>query len=346
MTVQADLAEANLARANPRTRRLAVVVPAYQASNSIGQVLMSIPSYVQHVVVVDDGSSDGTAEAVMSIEDKRIHLLRHDRNRGVGAATMSGYARAAELGAEIFVKVDADGQMDPACILPLVCPILVGEADYTKGNRFLHTGALGVMPFRRRVGNAALSFLTKLASGYWNVFDPTNGFTAVHGVLLPLIDRRRLDDRYFFETSLLIELGSLHAVVKDVYFAARYRGETSHLSLLRSFRDFPPRLLRALVCRVWLEYFIRDFTLLSVYLLSGSILVSFGSAWGAWHWIQSAQQNVPASTGTVMLAVLPVILGMQFLLQAMSLDIQHVPTDPVQRTSDLARIAQSYFSEE
>lgn len=314
--------------------RLAVVIPAYQAENSVRAVLESVPGYVDYVVVVDDGSSDRTAALVAAVKDTRINLLRHDKNRGVGAAMMAGYARAAELGAQIFVKVDADGQMDPADIARLIYPIAAGRADYTKGNRFIHTEALSLMPLSRRLGNAALSFLTKLASGYWNVFDPTNGFTALHGAVLPLLNRRRIHDRYFFETSLLVELSLARAVVRDVYLPARYSGEVSHLSTLQSARDFPPRLLKALVRRLWLEYFVRDFTLLSIYLVSGLLLVTFGSAWGTWHWIQSAQQNVAATTGTVMIAVLPVILGMQFLLQAVALDVEHVPTDPVHSNAD------------
>ena len=159
--------------------RIVVVIPAYRAEKFIIKILSGIPPFVSNIVVVDDCSPDRTAELVYAFNDSRICLVSHETNQGVGKAMLTGYCKALELGAKIIVKMDSDDQMDPAYLVPLIAPILTGQADYTKGNRFLHANELKAMPFIRRIGNAGLSFLTKAASGYWNLFDPTNGYTAI-----------------------------------------------------------------------------------------------------------------------------------------------------------------------
>ncbi|MDP9245269.1 MAG: glycosyltransferase family 2 protein [Chloroflexota bacterium] len=309
---------------------IAVVVPAYRAAATIADVLRAIPASAQWIVVVDDGSTDDLPSAVRGVNDERVEIVRHEQNRGVGAAVLTGYQRALDLGAEIIVKVDADGQMDPAYLPQLIAPVADGTTDYAKGNRFLHGPELRSMPPTRRYGNVGLSFLTKLATGYWPVFDPTNGYTAIHGSVAKVLDRTKIAERYFFETSMLIELSRLRAVVTDVYIPARYSGEVSSLRPARAAVGFPLPLLRAFLQRVRLEYFVRDFTAVSLYIVAGIVLLAFGTAWGIWHWIASVQSGVPATTGTVMIAVLPVMLGMQLLLQAATLDIQSVPSRVIQ----------------
>jgi glycosyltransferase involved in cell wall biosynthesis len=308
---------------------IAVIIPAYRAAAHIEKVLAGIPELVTHIIVVDDCSPDGTAELVAAWPDPRVHLVRHTVNQGVGAAMFTGYDTALALGAEVLVKMDSDGQMDPAHLLPLIAPILRGEADYTKGNRFLHSRELQQMPITRRIGNIGLSFLTKLASGYWNIFDPTNGYTAIHASILPMIDRSRIGHRYLFETTMLLELSALRAVVRDVYIPAKYGAETSSLSERRALIEFPPHLIKNFLRRLWIQYFVRDMTILSVYLVIGLILTIFGFVWGTWKWIEFARIDIAAPTGTVMLAVLPIVLGIQLLIQAVALDIQNVPTRPL-----------------
>jgi dolichol-phosphate mannosyltransferase len=308
---------------------VAVVIPAYRAAATIEAVLAGVPEFVRHVVVVDDGSQDPTSNIVRSVADPRIVLIQHEKNRGVGAAVMTGYARARDLGAEIIVKMDADGQMDPERLLALITPIVVGEADYTKGNRFLHERELRSMPGSRRFGNAGLSFLTKLASGYWGVFDPTNGYTAIHAALVPLLAALPVATRFFFESSMLLNLSLVRAVVRDVYIPARYPDARSHLSESRAALQFPLGLVGGFLRRIKLQYFVRDFTPVSLYLVFGVLLTVFGAIWGAWHWSISLQTNVAATTGTVMIAVLPIIVGVQLLLQAITLDIQSAPTLPI-----------------
>jgi glycosyltransferase involved in cell wall biosynthesis len=325
-----------LVRSNVMTRALsielptiAVVIPAYRAAEAIAGVLAGIPDFVRHIVVVNDGSPDETSAAVRAVSDPRVALVEHESNQGVGGAVMTGYRHASMLGAEIIVKIDSDGQMDPDYLLRLITPIVVGEADYTKGNRFLHERELRSMPGRRRFGNAGLSFLTKLASGYWGIFDPTNGYTALHASLVPLLATIPIAKRYFFESSMLLNLSLLRAVVRDVPIPARYPGTASHLSESGAAMHFPWQLLRGFLRRVRLQYFVRDFTAASLYLVVGVIFTLFGSIWGAWHWAISNQQGVPATTGTVMIAVLPIIVGVQLLLQAITLDIQGAPEAPL-----------------
>jgi dolichol-phosphate mannosyltransferase len=318
--------------------KVAVVIPAYRAATHIADVLAGIPSLVAWIVVVDDCSPDETASVVQESarRDPRIRLLRHEENQGVGGAVLTGYAEAHRLGAEIVVKMDSDGQMDPRYLPALIEPIVRGEADYAKGNRYLHARQLRSMPLVRRVGNLGLSFLTKAASGYWNMFDPTNGYTAIHTSVIPLINRENIARRYFFESSMLLELSLLRAVVCDVYIPAKYGDETSRLSEFSTLMEFPGRLLRGFMRRLWVQYFVRDFGIASVFTVSGTLLLAFGLLFGAWHWFEAIRTMVPTATGTVMLAVLPIILGIQFLLQAVVADVQNVPHEPLQSDCELA----------
>jgi glycosyltransferase involved in cell wall biosynthesis len=315
---------------------IAVVIPAYRTADRITRVLQTIPEFVSTIVVVDDASPDDLHRLVSECAqvDPRIHLVHHPINKGVGGAMLTGYKTALALKAGLLVKMDSDGQMDPAYIQPMLAPILSGKADYTKGNRFLHNNALAKMPVIRLMGNLALSFLTKAASGYWNIFDPTNGFTAMHASLFQMLDIDQIAQDYFFETSMLIELSIRRAVVRDVYIPAVYVGASSSLSELKSLYTFPVRLMRGCLRRILIQYFIRDFNTLSLLLVSGLVMCLFGMVWGGFHWWRSIAIGIPATTGTVMLAVLPLILGVQFLLQALMLDIQNVPTQPLNVSGD------------
>jgi glycosyltransferase involved in cell wall biosynthesis len=315
---------------------LAVVIPSYRHGIHIKAVLDKIPTYVTHIVVVDDCSPDHTRDVVVSSPDPRVVLISHSENQGVGGAVLSGYEAALGLNAEIIVKMDSDEQMDPAYLMPLITPILTEEADYTKGNRFLHARELKDMPWIRRIGNIMLSFLTKAASGYWNIFDPTNGYTAIHRSVISQLDRGAISRRYFFESSMLIELGILRAVVRDVFIPARYGDEVSTLSKRSALVEFPWRLVRGFCRRLWVQYFVRDFGIFSVFFVAGAIMLLFGSVFGLYHWIHSALLGVVTPTGTIMVAVLPVILGIQLLLQSIVLDIQNVPNQPLHQKPPLS----------
>jgi len=310
---------------------IAVVIPCYNVEKTIAGVVAGLPSYIQWVVLVDDASRDRTAEIVDSLKSERIQGIHLPENQGVGGATLRGYEEALALGADVIVKMDGDGQMDPAYLLPLIAPILMKRADYTKGNRFIHADQIKSMPFIRRIGNAGLSFMTKAASGYWDIFDPTNGYTAIHGSIIPWLNKSLIDRRFFYETSMLMQLYLIRAVVKDVPIPSRYADETSNLSELKAFFEFPIRLLKGLLSRLWFQYFVRDFGIFSIFMVSGVAFFAFGIIFGLYHWIISAfVYHTATPTGTIMLAILPIILGVQFILQGIVLDVQNVPTNPLQ----------------
>jgi glycosyltransferase involved in cell wall biosynthesis len=316
---------------------VAIVIPCYRVARHIAGVIQSIPSRFGLIICVDDGSPDDTAKVIEALGDPRVTLLRRPQNGGVGAAVKTGYAEALRQGAQIIVKMDGDGQMSADDLDELIAPLRDGTADYAKGNRFVDVAALQRMPRVRLFGNAALSLLGKASSGYWNVLDVTNGYTAIRAEALRQLDLARLSDRYFFETSVLIELNILRARVADVEMQARYGDEKSSMSLMRVLLSFPALLLRGTLRRFYWRYLIEDFGAVSVCVLAGLPLVLFGTVFGLWHWWQSIQEHVPATAGTVFVAALPVILGFQLLLAAVLLDVNSSPRDARPRGRRLRR---------
>lgn len=302
-----------------------VVIPAYKVAPFIAVVLRRIPAEVTTIIVVDDASPDHLHEVLAHVQDPRLVVLRHETNRGVGGAMKTGFKKALELGADIVVKVDGDGQMDPTLIPKFIAPIASGEADFTKGNRFDDLSVIRRMPLVRRIGNLALSFLVKLASGYWRLFDPCNGFIAIRASVLHRVNLSRLSDRYFLEISLLCEAYFTRAVLVDVPMEPVYAGESSSLNPFGSALSFAPRLVQRSLYRVFMSYFMRDFNVVSVFLASGIPLMAFGAAWSTFQWIHVYRTNIPATTGTVMIGMLPIVLGFQLLLQALVLDVGNEP---------------------
>ena len=307
--------------------KIAVVIPAFRVEKEIQAVLSGIPGFVRRIIVVDDASPDSSADLVTTAakRDKRITLIRHAKNQGVGGAVVTGFKKALEYECEIVVKVDGDGQMDPKHIPDLIAPLITGEADYTKGNRFRDFNSLGQMPFIRRIGNLGLSFLSKAATGYWNIFDPTNGYFAIRADVLAQLPLDKLDEGYFFETSMLSRLYLLSACVQDVTIPAKYGNESSSLSIRRALFEFPLKLTRTLLRRLVLKYFIFDFSMMSIYLMAGIPLLLFGLIFGSIKWIQYASIGIPAPTGTVILPTLSVILAIQILLSAIEIDLNAAP---------------------
>jgi dolichol-phosphate mannosyltransferase len=313
--------------AKPHAPVIAVVIPCYKVRAHILPLLSQIGPEVAHIFVVDDACIEGTgALVVAACRDPRVVVLTHAQNLGVGGAVLTGYRYALEAGADVVIKLDGDGQMDPALIPQFAAPIAQNRADYVKGNRFHNIEDVQAMPKIRLVGNACLSFMTKLSSGYWHMFDPTNGYTAISAEVLSHLPMQKIESRYFFESDMLFRLGTMQAMVVDLPMTAVYGDETSGLHVRKIAGKFLTGNIRNFCKRVFYSYFLRGFSIGSLQLLIGSAFLIFGVTFGAHGWAVSAATGTPATTGTVMLAALPVILGVQLLLSFLSFDIAAMPT--------------------
>ena len=256
---------------------VAAVIPCYREKDRVLDVIAGIGPGVSHIFVIDDACPDGTGSHVRTeCKDPRVTVLTHERNKGVGGATMTGYEGAWQAGCDIIVKVDGDGQMDPGRIPDLIAPIVRGDADYAKGNRFHDLAGLGDMPALRLAGNLFLSFASKLSSGYWDIFDPTNGFTAIHAKVAQRLPFAKLSPGFFFESDLLFRLNLLGAVVADVPMEARYGDERSSLKIRNVVIEFLFKHARNTAKRFFYGYFLRDFNIASIELFLGSLLLCFG----------------------------------------------------------------------
>lgn len=316
---------------------IAVVIPCYKVTKHIKAVIDQIPANVDKIYVVDDCCPEKSGDYIQeNCTDSRLHILRHEENAGVGGAMITGYKQAIHDNMDIVIKIDGDGQMDPALIPVFIDPIISGEADYTKGNRFYNLEEIHQMPKIRLVGNAVLSLLNKLSSGYWDIFDPTNGYTAIHADALKRIPFDKLSNRYFFESDMLFRLNIIRAKVVDVAMDAKYGDEESNLKIKTIIGDFLGKHVKNIIKRIFYNYFLRDMSVASIELALGILLLMFGSIFGIYHWIHSIRYEVYTSTGTVMLAVLPVIIGIQFLLSFLAFDIQSVPRRRLHRRKKIA----------
>lgn len=314
--------------------RVGVVIPCFKVTRYVSGVIDAIGPEVDAIFAVDDCCPEGSGNFIeQNCTDPRVVVLRHHANQGVGGAVVTGYMAGLAAGMDIMVKVDGDGQMDARLIARFIAPILSGEADYTKGNRFFMVSEVRRMPAVRLVGNACLSFITKLSSGYWSIFDPTNGYTAIHRRALEAIDHRVLARRYFFETDMLIRLGEVRAVVLDVPMRPVYEDEISNLRIRDIFGEFLRKHLHATVRRIVYSYFLRDFNVASISLVFGIAFLLFGTVFGAVEWIASVRSGEPATTGTVILAALPIIMGMQMMQFFLGYDTNAEPRRPIQQKS-------------
>lgn len=316
---------------NTAPLRVAVVIPCFRVGALVLDVIERIGSEVDRIYVVDDCCPLGTGALVATrCSDPRVSVIVHPENRGVGGAVMSGYRAGLADGMDVIVKIDGDGQMDPALVGRFIAPIIEGRADYTKGNRFHRLRNVRAMPRVRLLGNTVLSFMTKLSSGYWQVFDPTNGYTAIHRAALQELDLRELSARYFFESDMLFQLNQARAVVLDIPMMAKYDDEPSSLSPGRIIAPFLRGHVRNTIRRVFGTYFLRGFSVASIELLAGIALTGFSVCFGSQAWYLSVASATPASAGTVMLAALPLILGFQLLLSWLNFDIAAEPRTPLQ----------------
>ena len=304
--------------------RIAAVVPAYNEGKLIGKTITTMPAYVDFIVVVNDCSTDDTAERARAVDDPRVCLIDHDSNTGVGGAIMTGHVRAMELGADVNVVMAGDAQMDPEFLPNLLDPICEQGFEFTKANRFFSPTSYRGMPFIRLLGNIALSFATKVASGYWNLFDPQNGYTAVRTSALKRIDLSRVRRGYEFENDLLIWLNIANASARDVPVPAVYGDEISTMRLHRVAPAIASLLFRGFWRRMFLKYVLASFSPIALLFFTGLSLILFGFAVGVWVLIETLGPAI-ASTGSVLLSVAPLLTGVHMLISALILDIQATP---------------------
>ena len=315
---------------DPSRPRIAVVLPCYRVREKIVGVVESLIGRVDYIIAVDDQCPEKSGEWLQEqCKHPSVQVLFHEVNQGVGGAMITGYEAALQTDAEVVVKMDGDGQMDSRFLTRLIAPLITGKADFAKGNRFFDLRALRAMPQARRIGNFGLTLLTKAASGFWHLSDPTNGYFALRRGALGLVNFHLLDRRYFFEISLLVQLNVVRAVAIDVPIPAIYADENSSLNPMRALVSFPGKLLRGFFHRIWWRYFIYDINIVSIFLVAGMLLFFGGAIFGAWRWSANVEEGINQSAGTVALAMLPMLLGFQMLLQAMVLDVMDKPSEPV-----------------
>ena len=309
-----------------RGAKVAVVVPTYRASDSIVGVVDSLPEWVDQIIVVDDACPQGSVDRLAELDSVgTLTIVRHEENRGVGAATISGYYQALEADCEIVVKIDSDGQMDPALMHRFIDPIVSGEADYCKGNRFFRPESLTGMPPVRIIGNAGLSFLSKMSSGYWDLMDPTNGYTAIHSNILRALPLDKLADRFFFESDLLFRLSTIRAVVADVPMDSRYSDEVSNLSAVDSLIRFLLMHLNRTGKRIFYNYFLRNFSVASLLLVFGVMFCGYGLISGGLTYLSNQASGQETPTGTILIVTIFILVGVQMLLAFVSHDISNRP---------------------
>lgn len=312
-----------------KQQTVGVVIPCYRVKNHIQAVIASIPPFVDHIICVDDRCPEDSGAFIQEmVVDPRVVVVRHEVNQGVGGAMLTGYQHATASGCDIMVKIDGDGQMDCCIMEHFIHPIVEGVADYTKGNRFWHLSHARQMPIIRFFGNVVLSLMTKASSGYWRVFDPTNGYTAIHSRTFSQLPVDTIAKRYFFESDMLHHLGLIRAVVLDIPMLAKYGDEVSGLKIRKIVFDFLFRHSRNVLRRVWYQYFLRDFNYGTICLLLGISTLTCGTVFGLTKWFHGLQTGTFASSGTVAIVLLLLLTGFYFILSFFRVDMeefQHFP---------------------
>ena len=303
---------------------ITAVVPAYNEQKLIGQTISSMPDFVDRIIVVDDKSTDSTVAMAESVGDPRVLIVQHEQNRGVGGAILTGHKYALELGGDIDVVMAGDAQMDPDYLPNLLDPLCHDGYEFTKANRFFSRTSYAGMPALRLFGSVVLSFMSKVASGYWNLFDPQNGYTAVRATALRRLDLNAVAIGYEFENDLLIWLNIAGARAKDIPIPARYGDEASTMRIHKVAPRIARLLFRGFWRRMFLKHVLASFSPIALLFFTGLALIMFGLVVGVWALLHTLGPAT-ASTGTVLLAVAPLLTGIHMLISAWTLDIQSTP---------------------
>ena len=308
-----------------KNKTVAVVIPCYKVESHIKDVIDMIPEYVDFIFAVNDCSPDGTQVVLddMTKSNQKLVILQHDVNQGVGGAMITGFKACIEKNIDIVIKIDGDGQMDVSFMPQLIDAVVDGKYDYAKGDRVRNRKMLEKMPAIRRFGNLGLTFLARIASGYWKISDPTNGYLCITLPTLKKLDLTRLSKRFFFESSLLAELYFTGAKIKDVQMPSIYGNEKSNLSIWKALFSFPAKLVRAHLRRLRMQYFVNDFNISSVYLAFGVPMFLFGVIFGFVKWIHYAKIGISAPTGTIIISLITIIMGFQLILSFIQNDMSN-----------------------
>jgi glycosyltransferase involved in cell wall biosynthesis len=310
-----------------RNKKIAVSIPAYNEEKLIEATIKSVPDYVDFIVPVNDASKDRTWEIVKAIQSPRVHPVNALENGGVGASILAAHKQAIELGADIMVVMAGDNQMDPTEMPKLLDQMIDHDYDYVKGNRFIHARELKKMPLYRLLGNIFMSIMIKLASGYWSVSDPLNGYTALKADTFKSLNLDNIQKRYDFELSMLNELSFNDAKVKDVFIPAVYKNEKSTINSglnkgteIRALKAIVKGFLR----RIFIKNTLLNLSPVAIFYIVGTVLFVFGLISSVALAIYSIGERSP-SAATAVLVVPSLIVGIQLLLQAVLVDIQNEP---------------------
>ena len=324
--------------ADTASLKIAVIIPCYRVKQHVLALIDAIDAQVHTIYAVDDACPERSGLHIQQhCPDPRVRVLFNANNLGVGGAVMTGYQQAIADGMDVLVKMDGDGQMNPALLADFIHPILCGQADYTKGNRFFDLEGVRAMPSVRIFGNAVLSVMSKFSTGYWHLFDPTNGYTAVHAAVVTRLPLDKISQRYFFETDMLFRLNTIGAVVLDVPMDAHYGDEVSGLKIRKIVGEFLFKHLRNTAKRIFYNHYLRNVSIASLELPLGLLLLGTAAGYGGYHWAHSAALGIATPAGTVVLAAVLLLSGLQFLLAFLSADMAAVPTRPLHLTRSVRR---------
>jgi glycosyltransferase involved in cell wall biosynthesis len=302
--------------------KVCVVIPCFKVRDHIAKVIAHIGPEVARIFVVDDKCPEKSGSYVKEVvSDARVQVLFNESNLGVGGSTVVGYQEALADDFDVFIKIDGDGQIDPKLIPFIINPLIQDRYDYVKGNRFWDYEHLREMPRVRLVGNLLLSFFAKVSTGYWNIFDPNNGFTAINRRMLETLPLSKIDKRFFFESDMLFRLYVADARVGQMNMKAKYGSEKSNLRVWKIIPEFIYKHFKNTLKRILYIYFLRDFSISSMNLLFGSILMSYGISRGIQAWLQSQSSGIPTPTGTLILVAMSFLSGFQMFLSFINTDV-------------------------
>jgi glycosyltransferase involved in cell wall biosynthesis len=311
-----------------KNNKISVTIPCLNEEDFIGKTLDSVPKFVDRIYVVDDGSTDGTRKVIKKYakRDKRIKPLINDKNMGNGYSVVRGFKESVSQGFQICCIVAGDNQCRQEYLESLVSEVVEDHCDYAKANRFANTQELKQMPAFRKFGNVFMSFINKFATGYYSIFDPLNSYSAIRVSTLAKMDLDSVSHRYDFENSFLLHMYLVNGRVKDVPVPARYEGETSDIKLFSYTAKTTKTLFASFFKRIYYKYVLFSLHPIALLMFSGSLLFLFGLIYGLVIFVNSLQpDHIPATTATVMLSVVPFIVGFELLINAFVLDIQNEP---------------------